>query len=60
MNLSFYFDIYPWTKENDTIYASTLKEAKPSNSIRYRIDVLVPDPAKPDVIIPVQPIEITE
>lgn len=60
MQLSFYFDIYPWTKAGDVIYASTIKEAKSTQSKRYRVDVEIPDPAQPDEIISAQPIEVTE
>lgn len=57
MKLSFYFDIYPWTKPNETIYASTSYEHKHSNVKRYRIDVEIPDPAEPDEIIKTNAIE---
>lgn len=60
MKLSFYIDIYPWTKLNDAIYASTLVERKQASATRYRVDIEIPDPAKPDKIISAQPIEVTE
>lgn len=60
MKLSFYFDIYPWTKPGTHIYASTSYNPKDSNAKRYRVDFEVPDPAQPDEIINVQPIEVTE
>ncbi len=54
MKLSFYFDINPWDTENSLIYAYanvvSLNEKNPG-TIRYRIDVEIPDPKSPDVII---------
>lgn len=60
MQLSFYFDIYPWTKQSDAIYASTLVERKQASATRYRIDITVDDPAQPDKIISATPTKVTE
>ena len=60
MKLSFYFDIYPWSKPTDNFYASTMKDTKPNSAKRYRVDVEVDDPAQPDEIVNAQPIEVIE
>jgi len=52
MKLSFYFDVYPWTKETDIVYARTgVDSEKHSGAKRYRVDVEVEDPCQPDEII---------
>lgn len=60
MKLSFYFDVYPWTKSSDVIYTSTLVERKQASATRYRIDIEIDDPAQPDKIVKAKPIEVTE
>lgn len=56
MKLSFYFDVYPWTKEYEVIYASTSIGNKLSDATRYRIDVEIKDPADPNEVINTQAI----
>ena len=60
MKFSFYFDVYPWTKETDVIYLSTHMNTKSEHAIRYRFDVQVKDPAEPDIIIPIQAVKVID
>jgi len=52
MKLSIYMDVEPWMKEPGHIYTFTdIGRTKSSNATRYRIDIDIPDPMKPDVVI---------
>lgn len=50
MKLSIYFDVYSWTTQ-DNIWFQSIPADKPSNCKRYRVDVEIPDPKQPDVIM---------
>lgn len=50
MKLSVYFDVFPWTTQ-ENIYFQNIPADKPMNGTRYRVDVEIPDPKNPDVII---------
>lgn len=52
MNITIYFDVYPWNKVGtDIIGATTTPSKKDKDATRYRVDVTIPDPAKPDKVL---------
>jgi len=51
MDVTLYFDIYPWTKPGDAISASSQPGGKTASATRYKIATTVPDPEKPDVVL---------
>lgn len=57
MKLSLYLDIEPWMLSNNnwifTAYQQPFQE-KPLGATRYRLDLEISDPAKPDVVIEVE------
>lgn len=50
MKLSFYFDVFSFTTP-DAIYPTLRPSERSPGSKRYRVDVEIPDPGAPDVII---------
>lgn len=53
MKVSIYFDVYPWTSSTEEIFPFTKAQSvKLDDSVtRYRVDVEIPDPARPDAVI---------
>jgi len=61
MKFSIYFDIDPWMTDANSVYPClSPATTKRINSTRYRIDVEIPDPHKPDVVLEGTPIAIKE
>lgn len=55
MKLTFYFDIAPWMTNSDYVFVTAKPSSeKSSDATRYKITVEVPDPQKPDVVLPDQ------
>lgn len=51
MKVSIYFDIYTWSTPENIHPTTKPSESKLNGATRYRVDVDIPDPAKPDEII---------
>lgn len=54
MKVTIYFDVYPWTNESspNTIWPTCDPTIpKDVDVTRYKIQVEIPDPKKPDVVI---------
>jgi len=50
MKVTFYFDVFSWSKPGN-VFASVDPSPKAEGCRRYRVDVEVPDPGDPDVVI---------
>ena len=59
MKLSIYFDVEPWMTEPECIFPTMTPQTKSAAATRYRVDVEIPDPAKPDTIISGEAVEVT-
>ena len=60
MKLSFYFDVYGYESEGMDILASTKPTTKMDSATRYRMDVEIPDPRKPDHVVKAEAVEVKE
>lgn len=60
MKLRLYVDVYPWTRPEEYVVASTRPCEKILGTTRYAIDVEIPDPRKPDVIVTGAAVEVAE
>ncbi len=58
MKIEFYFDVYPWTTGKGDIVAFTSPVEKEPNATRYKVEVDIPDPTKPDAIIEGNAVEV--
>ena len=58
MKLSIYFDVEPWMKPENIISFTVPYSEKSSSAKRYRVDVEIPDPVQPDVVIPGEAVEV--
>lgn len=59
MKISFYFDVYPGMQPQNAI-VSTSPGDKVASWKRYRVDVEIPDPNSPDVVVEGKPEEVVE
>ena len=50
MKIKVYADVHPWTTP-ENLFVTCLPSAKPDGAIRYEIDIEIPDPKQPDVIL---------
>lgn len=57
MILNIYFDVYPWTTQ-ENIYFQNIPADKPSNAKRYRVDIEIADPKDPDEVFEAEAKEI--
>jgi hypothetical protein len=56
VKISFYFDVWPWTRAADII-AWSAPNSKLEGATRYRVDVEIPDPESPDVVLQGEAVE---
>jgi len=60
MKISIYFDVYPWTRSIGDVFPTMLPGTKPDNAKRYCVDVVIPDPAEPDLVTEGEAKEVDE
>ena len=51
MKVKIYFDVFSWTTDSTSVFPTTTPGHKADGATRYRVDVEIPDPAKPDKVV---------